>query len=91
MLEGFAGFCRGVGGEVGLDPKSDSPQSSSSSGITGGFFAGGGGGAGLDEVEAGASKSQSNSSCFCSVVCFGGGGVNDNVVPRESKPTQADD
>jgi len=88
MLEGFVACCRGAevaGVGVGLDPKSDSPQSSSSSATTGGSLANGGGDAGLEEVEAGVSKIQSKSSCFC------GEGVEVDVAPRESKPLQADD
>lgn len=91
ILEGFAVRRRGaegVGAGVGLDPKSDNPQSSSSAAIIGGFLVVGGGGVGLEEVEAGASKIQSKSSC--GVACFGGG-MRVDVVPRESKPLQADD
>ena len=87
-LEDFAACCGGVevaGAGVSLDPKSDNPQSSSSSAITGGVLVDGGGGAGLKEVEAGVSNIQSKSSCFC------GGGVEVDVVPRESNPLQADD
>ena len=70
-----------------MDPKSDNPQSSSSGAIVGGFLAVGGGGGGLVEVDVGASKIQSKSSC--EVACFWGG-VKVDVVPRESKPLQAD-
>ena len=87
MLGGFTAFRWGtkvLGAGVGLDPKSDSPQSSSSSAITAGSPAGGGDGAGLEEAGAGESKTQSISSCFR-------GGVKVDVVARESKPLQADD
>ena len=92
-VEGFAAVCRGAevaGVGVSLDAKSDNPQSSSSSAITEGLLVSGGGGAGLEGVEAGVSKSQSKSSCFCGVARLGGGARVD-VVPRESKPVQADD
>ena len=93
MLEGFAAcFCEadGAGAGVCLGAKSDNPQSSSSSGIAGGVPVDGGGGAGLEEVGTVVSKSQSKSPCLCWAVVFGGG-VKDDAVPRESKPTQADD
>ena len=88
ILEAFTACgcgAEGAGAGVGVGPKSDNPQSSSSAAITDGFV--GGGGAGLEEVEAVGSKIQSKSSC--GVACFGGG-VRVDVVPRESKPLQAD-